>query len=197
MAGEEGVVNMMQGLPMQDLIAAPLKAACDSQMQLAQSAYTFMKKIGFQDGDETKPNMISFSVDRPVETSEGISITKIDVQAPFLGLVPIPSLLIDDVSIDFQMEVNAATTSKENSAKEAELNAKVDFKVGVFAKGSIDIHGKVSSSRENTRSTNQTAKYQVRVTARQQPPTEGLSKLMDIMASCTAPISIGAATPTK
>ena len=53
------------------------------------------------------------------------------------------------------------------------------------------MRGKVSSSRENTRSTNQTAKYQVHVSARQQQPTEGLSKLMDIMASCVEPVKLG------
>lgn len=53
---------------------------------------------------------------------------------------------------------------------------------------SVSVQGKVGTSRENTRSTNQTAKYQVSVSASQQPPTEGLSKLMDIMASCVEPL---------
>ncbi len=112
------------------------------------------------------------------------------MQAPFLGLVPIPSLLVDNVNIDFQMEVNAATSSTSTKSSEATVDAHAEARFGFFGSGSIDVHGKVSSSRENTRSTNQTAKYQVRVSARQQPPTEGLSKLMDIMASCTAPLSV-------
>lgn len=37
----------------------------------------------------------------------------------------------------------------------------------------------------------QAAKYQVHVSARQQQPTEGLSKLMDIMASCVEPVKLG------
>jgi len=190
MADEKNVASEMHGLPMSDLIGAPLKAACDSQFQLAQSAYTYMTQLGFQEGDTSKPNLIKFNLERPVETPEGIQSSNIEVQAPFLGLVPIPSLLIDDIHIDFQMEVNASTSSKSTKEKEAQLDAHADFKLGIFGKGNVDIHGKVSSSRENTRSTNQTAKYQVSVSARQQPPTEGLNKLMDIMASCTAPLSI-------
>ncbi len=186
---DESVANQMQGLSMNQLISAPLKAACDSQFQLAQSAYHFMTQIGFQNGDLTKPNLLKFNLQRPVETTGGITTSNIEVQAPFLGLVPIPSLLIDDVNVEFQMEVNAATSSKESKAEEASLSAHADFRLGLFGSGHVDIQGKVSSSRENTRSTNQTAKYQVNVSARQQPPTEGLSKLMDIMASCTAPIS--------
>ena len=68
------------------------------------------------------------------------------------------------------------------------MDANAKFKFGCFGSGSVNVSGKVSSSRENTRSTNQTAKYQVHVSARQQRQTEGLSKLMDIMASCVEPL---------
>ena len=183
-------VRQMQGLPMRELIAAPLMAACDSQYRLAQSAYHYMTQIGFEGGDTTKPNLLKFNLQRPVETPGGIETSNIEVQAPFLGLVPVPSLLVDDVSIDFQMEVNAATSNTSTKSSEATVDAHAEARFGFFGSGSIDVHGKVSSSRENTRSTNQTAKYQVRVSARQQPPTEGLSKLMDILASCTAPLSV-------
>lgn len=37
---------------------------------------------------------------------------------------------------------------------------------------------------------NQTAKYQIHVIASQQQQTEGLSKLMDIMASCIEPVTV-------
>jgi len=86
------------------------------------------------------------------------------------------------------MEVTATEKSTENSSKEASTNANANFRFGCFGSGSVNVSGKVSSSRENTRSTNQTAKYQVHVSARQQRQTEGLSKLMDIMASCVEPL---------
>lgn len=105
------------------------------------------------------------------------------VEAPFIGLVPIPSLLIDRVDVDFQMEVTDTNTEKSNSSAEVSTNISSKW-FGV----KVDVAGKVSSSRENTRSTNQTAKYQVHVTASQQPQTEGLSKLMDIMAACIEPV---------
>ena len=53
---------------------------------------------------------------------------------------------------------------------------------------SVSVQGKVGTSRENTRSTDQTAKYQVSLSSSQQQQTEGLSKLMDIMASCIEPL---------
>ncbi len=185
------VAAKMQGIPMQHLIAAPLKAACDSQFQLAQSSLYFIKNIGFLDGDFAKElNLVKFKLNRPVETPEGITSNTIEVQAPVLGLVPIPSLLIDNVNIDFQMEISAVTSETEKKTKSGEFSASADMKLGLFGSAKVEVHGNVSSSRENTRSTNQTAKYHVQVSAIQQPPTEGLSKLMDIVASCTAPLSV-------
>lgn len=43
--------------------------------------------------------------------------------------------------------------------------------------------GQVSSSAEQTRETNQSAKYQISVKARKQQTPEGLSRLLDILAS--------------
>ncbi len=85
------------------------------------------------------------------------------------------------------MEVTTTETSTEKSDKEASVSSNASFKFECFASGSASVNGKVSSSRANTRSTNQTAKYQVHVSACQQPP-EGLSRLMDIMASCIEPV---------
>lgn len=185
----DNVAKNFQGLPIAELIASPLRAACDSQKLLAQSAFEFMTQIGFAEKD--KPRLLEFKLERPIE-DQGAAKSEIMVRAPFLGLVPIPSLLIDDVQIDFQMEVTDTSTSKDTSSSEVNTEANASFRFGWFGSGSINVKGKVSSARENTRSTNQTAKYQVHVSARQQQPTEGLSKLMDIMAACIEPIPAAA-----
>ena len=123
---------------------------------------------------------------RPVETPEGtIETNTITVNAPFLGLVPIPALLIDTVTIDFQMEVNSVEKSVSKTDASVEATAS-----GGFFGAKFSVTGKVATSRENTRETNQTAKYQVNVNASQQPPTEGLAKLTDLFAACTAPIKM-------
>ena len=184
---QDSATNKFVGIPIADLVAAPLVAVSDSQKRLAQSAFEFMQEIGFN--EEGKTRMVEFNLQRPIEGST--TPQDITVQAPFIGLVPLPNLLIDDVQVDFQMEVTATETSTEKSSTEGSSSANANFKLGCFGGGSVNVSGKVSSSRENTRSTNQTAKYQVHVSARQQRQTEGLSKLKDIMDSCVEPL------PTK
>ena len=152
--------------------------------KLAQSAFEFMQEIGFH--EEGKTRMVEFNLQRPIEGSA--TPQDITVQAPFIGLVPLPNLLIDDVQVDFQMEVTATDTSTEKSSTEGSSSANANFKFGCFGGGSVNVSGKVSSSRENTRSTNQIAKYQVDESNRQQRQSEGLSKLKDIMNSCMEPM---------
>ena len=179
----DSVAAKFTGLPMSDLIAGPLTAVCDSQVKLAQASYDYMMKIGFDDDGNTR--LLKFDLERPEETETGYTTHKVEVQAPFLGLVPIPSLLVEDTTIEFQMEVSATETEKETTG--SEVNTSTEAKYGIFGLGGkVNVSGKVTSARENTRSTNQSAKYQVRVYARQQPPTEGMARLMDTMAQCTS-----------
>ena len=146
--------------------------------KLAQSAFEFMQEIGSNEDGNTRT--VEFNLQRPIEGST--TLQDITIQAPFIGLVPLPNLLINDIQVDFQMEVTATETSTEKSSTEGCSST------NCFGGCSVNVGGKVSSSRENTRSTNQTARYQVDESNRQQRQTEGLSKLKDIMASCVKPL---------
>ena len=178
------VVEAFKGLPMAELIGAPLTAVCDAQLKLAEASYVYINRVGFEE-DQKTTRLVKFNLERPAETPEGYVKVNTEVQAPLLGLVPIPSLLIEDVVVEFQMEVSSTTASKNTISADASTSVDGGYR-SLFSKVSVKVEGKLSSSRENTRNTNQTAKYQVRVNARQQRPTEGLARLMDIMAECTA-----------
>lgn len=185
------VTDSFKGLPMRDLIGGPLIAAAEAQEKLASTAWDYYQRIAYETDENGNPTnktrTLDFELERPVVQDGVVGETaKQTVKAPFIGLVPIPSLLIDRVDVDFQMEVTDTNTVKNTTETEASTNISSKW-FGV----NVQVAGKVSSSRENTRSTDQTAKYQVHVTASQQAPTEGLSKLMDIMASCVEPV------PTK
>ena len=173
---DSNVTDKFKGLPMRELIAAPLIAAAEAQQELAATAWNFYKQIAFDDDGKTA-RVLEFDIKRPIQQDGVMTTMPQSVKAPFIGLVPIPSLLIDRVDVDFQMEVTDTSNVKST------INAKVETKVsGKSWLISAEISGKVTTARENTRMTNQTAKYQIHVSASQHPQTEGLSKLMDIMA---------------
>ena len=171
---DSNVTDKFKGLPMRELIAAPLIAAAEAQQELAATAWNFYQQIAFDGKSGNKARILEFDVERPIQQDGKMTTMSQSVKAPFIGLVPIPSLLIDRVDVDFRRRLMIQVEAKA-SAKHWFINA--------------EISGKVTTARENTRMTNQTAKYQIHVTASQQPQTEGLSKLMDIMASCIEPIT--------
>ena len=181
--GDPNVTDNFKGLPMRELIAAPLIAAAEAQQELAATAWNFYQKIAFDEDGKTA-RVLEFDIKRPIQQDGKMTTMSQSVKAPFIGLVPIPSLLIDRVDVDFQMEVT--DTSNVKNTTNAEVETKASAKHWFI---NAEISGKVTTARENTRMTNQTAKYQIHVTASQQPQTEGLSKLMDIMASCIEPIT--------
>jgi hypothetical protein len=183
MAGE--IANMMGGLPMGELIGGPLIAVVSAQKDLADVMIGYINTVGFDPENAAKARMLEFNIKRPIAVGDEISTTEVSMQAPLLGLLPMPALLVDTVTIDFQMEVSTATSSKSNTNAEVSASAS-----GGFFGQKYSVSGKVSTSKENTRSTNQTAKYQVHVEAKQQPQTECMGKLMDLLASCTEPVQI-------
>lgn len=102
------------------------------------------------------------------------------IEAPYTGLVPIPSLLIDRINVDFQPEVSESYAGISSSTAESSANSSAKC----FA-SKVKFSGNVTSARKDSCSTNQTEKYQVHVSATEQQQAEALSKMMDIMAGST------------
>ncbi|MCK9171667.1 MAG: DUF2589 domain-containing protein [Treponema sp.] len=165
--GNSGIETVVE-MPISELIAAPLEAAVEAQTKLAQSTVDYITEVGFEKNGNRAREMM-FTVQRPAE-KEG-KTEELTIRAPLLALVPVPNLAIEEMNIDFQMEVTS--TDKVVEKKQTEGNEE----------GRIVVAGKVSSNAEHTRETNQSAKYQIQVKARKQAAPEGLSRLLDVLAA--------------
>ena len=185
------VASSFASLPMRELIANPFKAACESQILLADEFIKYVDLLAFNDDGTTR--ILEFKLDQTVTdgTTGKVSVMPIQVRAPLIGLVSIPSLLIDSINVEFTMEVKTSDTTTTSSSREASLG--VSGSIWGF---SVAFKASCKSSEERTRSSDQSATYKVVVNGSQQPPAEGMSKLMDIIASCITPIQGGAQTAT-
>ena len=185
------VVQPFTDLPMKDLIAGPLDAACDSQIDLANAMVKYVKLLAYGGGGDGKVQTLDMELERVVLNPDGGTGTQtITVKPPLLGLVPVPALLIDSVDIDFNMEVTNIAKSSDSKDTEMSVDAKASIGFG-FWKASATMHGKTTTHRENTRETDKSAKYDVKVHAGQQQQTEGISRLMDLLSSTVQPIDAG------
>lgn len=196
MADNDGLVSMgnqFSGLDMSALIGGPLRAACDAQVMLAASTSKFIEDVGMvTDGNGVKTvRTTNFSFTR-ASTGEGAAAgakEEIKMNVPLLSIVNIPSLQVDNVDVKFDMEVKSAVSSENEKKKEGQLDADASLKAGPFSMN-VKIKGSISSSEKNTRSSDNSAKYHVEVHAAQAEPPEGLSRMLDMLATACAPVSV-------
>lgn len=82
----------------------------EDQKELAQSHPKFIKRIAFN--EERKVGAVEFTRRRLIESSS--TPQNITLQIPLLEIVPIPHIGINDVQIDFDVNVTANENSTEN-----------------------------------------------------------------------------------
>ncbi len=200
--------DQFKGLPMGDLIGGPLMAAADAQVRLANSTAQFIQQVGFKPGTKTKPDAdgnivydpatfdvrtVDFKFDRPAGPADpktGIVPTEtVSLEVPMLAIVKVPALGIESVDIIFDMEVKNSESSKDASSTSGSFSADASVGWGPFSL-KVHVEGSVSSTKENTRSTDQSAKYHVEVHAADRGMPEGLARVLDMMNSAIAPKTV-------
>lgn len=202
------LVNMsdqFKGLPMEELIGGPLNAACDAQVKLAQATADFIKVVGFNSPKDTDdpysggPRTALFRFKRPIDNPAGtpgepgsILEEEVELDVPLLSIVKVPNLSITTVDITFDMEVKSSFCSKETEDKKESMSAEASVELKFF-KAKAKIQGSVATHKENTRKSDNSAKYHVAVHAEDKGMPEGLARVMDILQTACAPRAIGAA----
>ena len=187
------------GLPMDQLIGGPLKAACSAQTLLAKASSDFIKDVGLNDagGGNMSARTVDFSCNRPTTAPDGsTSLEKVDLQVPLLAIINTPSLSVKEAEVRFTMEVKSSTSSKTTSDTKAELTAHAKYNAGLFS-CDVTVHGSVANHSENSRKSDNSAKYDVKVVARDDGPPEGLMKVLDMLNDAIAPTPAGAASAKK
>jgi hypothetical protein len=210
------IAGEFKGLPMAALIGGPLTAACEAQVKLANATADFIKVIGFNPPVGANPGVdevgtirtASFTFSRPVPPRDAVpavaatstspalpaisaipvgTMETVSLMVPMLALVQVPALSIKTVDIVFDMEVKSSSSTKSSTDEALSVKADASAKWGV-ARASISIQGSVAAHKENTRSTDNSAKYHVQVTALDNGPPEGLRRVLDIMNSAIVPV---------
>ena len=193
------IADQFRGLPMEDLIGSPLTAACNAQEMLAGTTINFIERVCFKDtntenrekeGDKYVPNYEIRTVPFSFEQQEGgEKPNKYKVEVPLMSIINIPSLQVTDVDINFSMEVKSSFSETSKDEKKAGFEGEGQYNAGLF-KLKVKMSGSVSSSKESTRKSDNSAKYDVNVVAKQLPPPEGLSRVLDMLDQCIIPVPV-------
>ena len=182
------IASKFSGLPLGLLICTPIIEVAKGQAELCNVYLNYVFKLAYKDGKVGgETNVVSFNLHRPVTDDQGnISQQEIVVNAPLISLVPVPAFTMQEATVQFTMELKEQVV--DSTSKTTTKTDSFDASYwGFHAK----LSGTVTSSASNTRTTDQSAKYNIYARAAQQPPAEGMAKLSTVFASVIEPIPAG------
>ena len=184
------IAQQFAGLPIEDLIVSPIVGMAKGQAKLNDVTWKYISEVAFVTDKDGKTSARSLDVEMNRVVTDGATgeqtIQTLYSKVPMLPLVPLPSLAITSADIEFTMEVKTSEVDKSSTDTESSIQASAS---GGFwgMKYSVSMAGKVATHKENTRSTDNSAKYNVKVHAEQLPATEGMLKLSDYLTQMLEP----------
>lgn len=188
---ETDIKNEFTGLPLGLLICQPILEVAKGQAALCDVYLDTLFELAFErdkDTGDLKTRTIKFKLSRPIINNDGTSGTMdVDIDAPILSLVPVPAFTMDEATVNFSMEVKTQDVDKDSTTDE--VKTATGYKGWGFT---ANISGSVTTTREHTRTTDKSAKYDIFARASQQPPAEGMAKLTTILAAAIEPIEVKA-----
>jgi hypothetical protein len=186
----EGLVDMSKqfgNLPMEELIGGPLVAAANANSKMVMTNANFIQSVGFTKDKDGKgsANMVEFAYKQ--QDKDG-NIQDMGIEVPLLAIIPLPALKVEEAEVTFSMQVNSSTEDTSESESEAGFEGEATYNAGLF-KASIKVHGKTSAKSSHTRKSDNSAKYDVHVIARDSGIPEGLNRVLDIMHDAVTPVA--------
>jgi hypothetical protein len=172
--------SQFKGLPMAELIGAPLSAACDAQLKLAMSTANFIETMGFEPDEKGKPGKTRVANFAYTRTGPDGKKEDVTLAVPLLAIIKIPTLAVTRVDVTFDMEVKSSSVQKTSEDQAHKYSADMSIGYSCFSLN-VHVEGSVASHKENTRSSDNSAKYHVAVHAEDTGMPEGLARVLDIL----------------
>ena len=171
----------LNNIDFRKMIGGPLQACVDAQVASSLATVDFINKVGFKaaatEGAPRELVMVDFSHSRTNDADPPVTTTT-KITIPLLAMLPIPSLRIEHVIIDFNVKLNSVQTA----SAEDTLGVKVDASAGW---GPVSL--KVSASYQRKTATNVEVKKEyslnVNVKAVQDEMPPGLEKILNMLAA--------------
>lgn len=186
-----GIADQFKGLPMSDLISQPLIAAAQAQGQLSNITQQFIKDVGLEEDANggLSARSVDFGFNSPVTSADGdTTLVSNKLSVPLLSIVNVPNLSVKRATVDFTMEVKSASKDTSSSDTTGSISTTAKYKSWWSpVKCSMTASVTTNKKSESVRSTDNSAKYDVHVEARDDGAPEGLMKVLDILNAAIIP----------
>jgi hypothetical protein len=177
--------DVLNALPMEAMIAGPLNAMIGAQVEASKAYINFLTSVCIKEG---KAESVDFSYEEtlvdesgtPVldDNSEPRVITR-KVKVPLLAIVSHPNIVIEEGTIDFEMEVSQSAASSSST----EVGGSLEVGGPVFGPLNVSLKGRVSHKSEQTRKTDTRAKYSISTKIKRADPPEAMMRVIDFITN--------------
>lgn len=183
----------LASLDFENLIGGPLIAVVHAQAQAAMATVNFIKQVGFKppsglqiatDQTTGEPATVSFTYKKmvPKEDGSGEEEKTATLTVPFLAMLPIPYLRVQEANVDFLAKINSVQFRQvdTNLAVTGELEAKAGW-----LWGSARLKVTTTYQRQTKEGSTVTRDYSmgVKVKAVQEEMPGGLDRLISLLES--------------
>jgi len=185
------LVEELNSLDFKDYIGGPMQACVQAQHAASMSTVEFIQNVGFETDDQgvTDIRYVQFKVQKQVqnpdfddespanETTNPLTVPRmVTVEVPFITMLNVPSLRIDELIIDFNAKLTSTETRKVDSEFEASAELGIDYKV-------VNFKASASYKRKSSRglSVEKTYNLGVRVTAVNDELPAGLDRVLTML----------------
>ncbi|HGY9626561.1 DUF2589 domain-containing protein [Pseudomonas juntendi] len=184
--------SVINALPMDRMIAAPLQAMIDAQVTASQSYADFLMQVCIKDG---KAVAIEFNYDETLVDEQGLHQGTVSraMQIPLMAAITHPNICIEEGRVEFELTISQMAETRSNSEFNGEAEASLGW--GPFK---LNVKASASHKSEQTRKSDTRARYAFNTTVRRQDPPEALQRVMDYLTdAATKPTVIKDITPEK
>ncbi len=183
--------NFSSELNIESIISAPLVAASKANVVMVTGQTRFLLDYCFtKDPNKNtyEPIMIVMSMTKGVidATKEAndpnhIKLNKLSFSIPLLCLIPINSLAIDKVTVDFNMEITSVTSYESEHGilnKQAQLNGRIS---------ASNTSRSLTASEKNTTKSESSSRLKVNINAGPLPLPKGVLTILDLYTKAIQP----------
>lgn len=214
------IAQQFSGLPIDTLIGGPLMAAVSANNSMAQSQVNFMLQTCFNQASTSSSgpqylepimiqlvlnkNLIVPTTDPSGNTTYSTQQITTTIELPILTIIPLNSLAVDDITVEFEMQVKSACSSDTSQSTGSTTSGTASgtgsigwgpFKLSMTASLSYSSTSQSQSSSHYSASNN--ARYDVKVHAGQLPLPNGVSLIIQAYADNITPIQVPATTTSS
>ncbi len=197
------LVQELNSLDFSIYIGGPLQAAVQAQHAASMSQVNFIQEVGFETdptSGDTSVRYVDFAFSKsvpnenlgadPTTLPAGTDVTspfidsEVTIKVPFLTMLTMPALRIDEMTIDFNAKLTSTETSNVSSEFAANASLGIDYKI-------VNFKASASYKRKASRGTTVEKTYNMGVNVKalndEVPP--GLDRILTMLEDSIASIN--------